>query len=253
MPKFKLPKPAKKKVGPKRITLHSAKVDLTKQELQDSFTVINGEYIATPNPQVSFQEITVEADPEVSNLISSQCDNGKHAPVIDIDFPIAVYPSSQLGHYHLYIEKEITWTQYTRILKALNSAGIIEDGYLKASLERGYTAVRPVGVVKVDAPKGSNVLIENAQLKKKLIECFDEIEHLHNELQVGIPSDLIEEVKELRKRSKKLSDDLSERLNELCDIKLSYIELEEQKIEVENSIQNKIATSNPSAYNMTWL
>ena len=252
MPKFKLPKPAKKKLTPKRIFLHSSQVDLTKQAFQDSFAIVDGEYVVIPNSQ-GFQQITVEAEPEVSNLISSKCDNGKHAPVIDIDIPIAVYPSSQLGHYHLYIEKEITWTQYTRILKALSSAGIIEEGYLNASLERGYTAVRPVGVVKVDAPKGSNVLIENAQLKKRLLECFDEIDHLQKELQIGIPNQLIEEVKELRKRSKKLSDDLSQRLNELCDLKLSYIELEEQKTEIEVSIENKVATSNPSAYNMTWL
>ena len=252
MPKFKLPKPAKKKLTPQRIFLHSSQVDLTKQEFQDSFAIVDGEYVVIPNSQ-GFQQITVEAEPEVSNLISSKCDNGKHAPVIDIDIPIAVYPSSQLGHYHLYIEKEITWTQYTRILKALSSAGIIEEGYLNASLERGYTAVRPVGVVKVDAPKGSNVLIENAQLKKRLLECFDEIDHLQKELQIGIPNQLIEEVKELRKRSKKLSDDLSQRLNELCDLKLSYIELEEQKTEIEVSIENKVATSNPSAYNMTWL
>lgn len=253
MPKFKLPKPIKRKLPPKRIGLYSPKVDLTKAQLQDTFIVVDDEYLPAPNLPEELQLLTVEVPHETANLISSKCESGKHAPVIDIDFPIAVYPSSQLGHYHLYIDKEITWTQYVRILKALSSAGIIETGYLKASLEKGYTAVRPVGVVKPDAPKGSNVLVENASLKKKLIECFNEIEHLQKEIQAGIPDDLIEEVKELRKRTKKLSDDLSERLGELCDLKLSYIELEDQKKAIETNIENSVANSNPKLYNMTWL
>lgn len=72
-----------------------------------------------------------------------------HAPVIDIDFPIAVIPSSTPGHFHLYIEKQMTWPQYERILDALRGANVIEEGYYHASCNRKATYVRKPDVVKV--------------------------------------------------------------------------------------------------------
>jgi hypothetical protein len=66
----------------------------------------------------------------------------QHKPVLDIDLPVQVLPSSTPGHSHLFIDKELTWEQYTRLLYVLADIGIIETGYRTASLVRGYTAVR---------------------------------------------------------------------------------------------------------------
>lgn len=68
--------------------------------------------------------------------------NGKHKPVLDIDMPVTLVPSTTPGHFHLYIDKELDWFAYAGLLTALAQCGIIEDGYLGASLQRGYSACR---------------------------------------------------------------------------------------------------------------
>ncbi len=71
-----------------------------------------------------------------------------HAPVLDIDFPAALIPSSTPGHFHLYLDKPMTWTQYERILKALALGDVIEQGYREASRARKATFVRDPEIVK---------------------------------------------------------------------------------------------------------
>lgn len=66
----------------------------------------------------------------------------RHAPVLDIDFQAQLIPSSTPGHYHLYLDKEMSWWRYKRLLKSLYKAGIIEKGYYKGSLQTKQTLVR---------------------------------------------------------------------------------------------------------------
>jgi hypothetical protein len=73
---------------------------------------------------------------------------GVHKPVIDIDLPAQLVPSSTPGHYHLYLDVEVPWDAYVDLLEALAAAGIVEHGYVSASIARGYTAVRPPWVRK---------------------------------------------------------------------------------------------------------
>lgn len=67
---------------------------------------------------------------------------GKHRPILDIDLPAALIPSSTPGHYHLYIDKPMEWDRYEDLLDALSAVGIIEEGYASASCDREYTSVR---------------------------------------------------------------------------------------------------------------
>lgn len=73
---------------------------------------------------------------------------GYHLPVIDLDMPARVVPSSTPGHHHLYIDKRVSWGQYVKLLEALQDAGLVEPGYVASSRKRGYTAVRPPWVRK---------------------------------------------------------------------------------------------------------
>ena len=65
-----------------------------------------------------------------------------HKPVLDLDIPAVLLPSSTEGHFHLYIDKEMSWKSYKKLLTVLAEVGIIEEGYLRASVARKYTAVR---------------------------------------------------------------------------------------------------------------
>ena len=65
-----------------------------------------------------------------------------HRPVLDIDIPARLIPSSTPGHHHLYLDVDMPWDKYEALLKALADAGVIEQGYLLAALDRGATFVR---------------------------------------------------------------------------------------------------------------
>jgi hypothetical protein len=65
-----------------------------------------------------------------------------HKPVLDIDMPVKAIESSTPGHYHLYIDKELSWEDYELLLRTLAAVGIIEPGYLDASVMRQHTSVR---------------------------------------------------------------------------------------------------------------
>lgn len=71
-----------------------------------------------------------------------------HRPVLDLDLPAQLVPSSTPGHFHLYLDVEVAHWPYMALLEALEHAGIIEPGYSRASQERGYTAVRLPWVTK---------------------------------------------------------------------------------------------------------
>lgn len=98
------------------------------------------------------------ATPEDAEVVSSEvvkCEYGGialvdtlHSPVLDIDIPAYLVDSTTPGHSHLYFDHLMTWRQYKRLLKALGRAGILEPGYVKASIKRGHTSVRAPWVKK---------------------------------------------------------------------------------------------------------
>jgi hypothetical protein len=97
------------------------------------------------------REMAIEKD---ANLIGSLV-RGKlldyssvHMPVLDIDFPCELIPSSTPGHFHLYLNKEIEWNKYWILLQNLAESGIIEEGYMRAAYHHGGTFVRKPGVFK---------------------------------------------------------------------------------------------------------
>lgn len=68
-----------------------------------------------------------------ADVVSSLTLNGKHAPAIDIDLPVRALPSGTPGHSHLYIDKELTWEQYEKLLKVMVEVGIVDKAYLEMS------------------------------------------------------------------------------------------------------------------------
>lgn len=88
---------------------------------------------------------------EANLLTSKVAGTEMHKPVLDIDLPAKLLPSSTPGHFHLLIDQEVSWEAYLHLLDALVVAGLIEPGYANASRERGYTAIRLPWVRKAGA------------------------------------------------------------------------------------------------------
>lgn len=99
-------------------------------------------------PRVPLAEANVvcsDVQGEGHSCPAPNCDHQshiEHKPVIDIDVPISVIPSSTPGHSHLYINHFVSWDEYCNLLDALVECGIVEEGYARSSKARGYTAVR---------------------------------------------------------------------------------------------------------------
>jgi hypothetical protein len=88
-----------------------------------------------------------------ANLICSEVKgdfwgSDTHFPVIDIDLPCRLIPSSTPGHFHLYIDSPIDGEKYRNMLDAMAEAGVVQEFYAKAAHLRGATFVRPTWVKK---------------------------------------------------------------------------------------------------------
>lgn len=87
---------------------------------------------------------TTTAGIDEATVITSEIadGSGRHKVVIDLDLPAHLIPSSTPGHFHLYVDHVLEWHEYEDLLNALAVAGLVEPGYVGASVARGFTAAR---------------------------------------------------------------------------------------------------------------
>lgn len=64
------------------------------------------------------------------------------------DCEFALIDSSTVGHKHLILKADMQWKDYINLLNILAACGIIEQGYARASIKKGYSAIRPPWVHK---------------------------------------------------------------------------------------------------------
>jgi hypothetical protein len=88
------------------------------------------------------------ADADTANLVSSECDDGLHMPVVDLDVPHELVESTTPGHGHLYLDVPMRFWRYAILLWGLYQAGVIERGFFWWALRRRATFVRPPHVRK---------------------------------------------------------------------------------------------------------
>ena len=87
-------------------------------------------------------------DISAANIVSS-IDGGhvpgssaRHWPVLDLDIPAVLVPSSTPGHSHLYVDVAVPDGIFWDLCDALAAAGILQPGYVSACKSRGFTSVR---------------------------------------------------------------------------------------------------------------
>lgn len=92
-----------------------------------------------------------DADPDDANLVTSRYKGEgieTHALLIDLDIEHVYVPSSTEGHGHLYVKTTMGRGQWQSLMAALCKAGVISDGYYSASINRGFSSLRPPWVKK---------------------------------------------------------------------------------------------------------
>lgn len=87
-----------------------------------------------------------------ANVVSSLLPSGDHSPMLDLDIPHMLIPSSTPGHSHLYLNVKLDHGQYRALLKALLIAGIIQEGIFDQFETHGATFLRLPDVKKNKEP-----------------------------------------------------------------------------------------------------
>lgn len=98
---------------------------------------------------------TMVDGPEEANLVGSRAKGpwNDHYPAIDIDLPVLAYPSATPGHSHLFVEKKLKWKVYRELLKALVTAGIVEENYYQATLKEEQSYIYLPGKGRPPRPR----------------------------------------------------------------------------------------------------
>ena len=137
-----------------RVRVHVGKVQVDRtiekmeREIMRVPTMNNYGYLRRRKTEVAYPASAELAD----HVIASRLPNGKHAPVLDLDFSATLLPSSTPGHHHLYLDGiELSWWRYRVLLRVLAWAGVIDKAYYRHSVRRRYTAVRLPMVRKAHA------------------------------------------------------------------------------------------------------
>lgn len=95
--------------------------------------------------------------PLVSSVVGSLEGRHVHAPVIDIDFHARLEPSSTPGHFHLYLDRPVTWRAYKRILRSMVKAGLVDKEWYRLAKFRRMTVVRGPGSRKGTVPSRASM------------------------------------------------------------------------------------------------
>lgn len=158
--------------GETKASIREANNSMTNEEmeLQDRLTLPESERLSDDGGYVSDDVVVVNAPEKAQGVTSldptlpsqvpvdfegpldaldlefpeelSPGDYQMHRPILDIDFPAGLVPSTTEGHFHLYLDRPMTWLKYKRLLLVLAEVGIIEHGYAHASIDRGYSSTR---------------------------------------------------------------------------------------------------------------
>lgn len=114
----------------------------------------------------------IECSKEEANVVSSltQGFDNTHMPVLDIDYSAELIPSTTPGHFHLYLNREISWEQYRRLLLSMADCGLLEEGFMDASLGRGKSFVRLPHVKKETRVVGDQLTFPHNSVEAELVQ-----------------------------------------------------------------------------------
>lgn len=92
------------------------------------------------------KETTTSQIKRADVINSNRRRDGRHSLILDIDYPVYLAQSTN-GNSHLYMDlpQGLSTEALAEILEVLGRHGVIEEGYAKASIARGYTSVRRPG------------------------------------------------------------------------------------------------------------
>jgi hypothetical protein len=102
---------------------------------------------AWPHFEPSWQEL----DKLLCSLrLVNECWRSHRALAIEWKVPVRFVASSNPSHGHLYVDAEISWSDYAPILASMRDVGLLEVGFVNASISREMTMLLRPGLTKDD-------------------------------------------------------------------------------------------------------
>ena len=83
--------------------------------------------------------------------------DGGLTSILEVEFPIQLIPSTTPRHYHLYLDRKISWEQYMLVLKSAYETGIINRGFYEMSIKNGQSMVLLPGKDRVKTTIGPRI------------------------------------------------------------------------------------------------
>ena len=99
------------------------------------------DYFDKEKKQQKWEERPVQEANMITSLDTTGY-GGVHRPVLDFDFDAQLIPSSTEGHHHLFIDKLMSTDNYFKLLDVMAEVGLLQEGFVKNSKQRGATSVR---------------------------------------------------------------------------------------------------------------
>ena len=181
-------------MGTPEAVLEQGLVFISTNAMGRTFYDYNEDFFST----VGLENPLFPTSPKHASMVGSLCEDGMHAPVLDVDFAVQLleaydgkstlildawpkeedvrtldlivketgagrearitnrgggslqmvlncqailFPSETAGHFHLYLEIKLSWSQYEAFLAALFRAGVIEQDFYEMSLRNRMTTV----------------------------------------------------------------------------------------------------------------
>jgi len=84
------------------------------------------------------------SDARCSGIAGYRVAAADHLPeaVFHLTCPARLVPSGTAGHFHLYLETEVRWTIYLRLMRAMADAGLLESAWVEMSARRSMAMLR---------------------------------------------------------------------------------------------------------------
>lgn len=214
--------------------------------------------------KISFGDVGYKPGLKEPNLITSLCPDNLHAIAIDVDVPVSVVPSSQEGHYHLYIDKKITWKNYVRLLELLTELGIIEPGYTNAAKSHGFTTLRLPGSWKSPSQRPELELLE-PEILLKLLDQIDQV-YTANEILCAQNKTIVAKYQDIQSVNLHLAQQLAtlyakfNKVANLCntmqkistDINIKANNISKNVQSIETKVVHQAPENTSVKYDLTW-
>ncbi len=95
-------------------------------------------------------------------------------PFIDFAVPVKLVPSSSKNHFHVYLDVEMSWEEYQKLLEEMLDLGLLGADWVKMAIKQKMTTLIRPGLTKKKLRADGRALPSMKRKKSKSQEASRE-------------------------------------------------------------------------------